>query len=70
VRSVDGEWRDIDSEYVETAFGQPNCIRTGARADLKHPAWRDGARSDELDEQGLWLSGVPGQLSRGVALIP
>ena len=30
----------------------------------------DRARSDELDEQRLWLPGVPGQLSRGVAVIP
>ena len=63
VGSFDGERRDIDSEYVETAFGQPNGIRTGTRADLKRPCWRDAARSDEPDEQRFWLSGVPGQLS-------
>src|SRR6516225_4940478 len=66
--SFDGEWRDIDPEYVETAFRHPNCIRAGTRADLKRRTWRDQARSDEFDEQRLWLPGVPGQLSRGVAL--
>ena len=70
VGSFDGERRDIDPEYVETAFGQPNGVRTGSRADLKRTSRRDAARSDELDEQRLWLSGVPGRLSRGVALIP
>ncbi len=66
----DGERRDINSEYIEAPFGQPNCICAGTRANLKCPGWRDPAGSDELDEQGLWLSGIPGQLSRSVAFIP
>jgi hypothetical protein len=70
VRSFDGDRRDIDSEYVKTAFCHPNCIRAGTGANLKRRTWRDRARCYELDEQGLWLPGVPGKLSRGVALIP
>jgi hypothetical protein len=54
----------------EAGIRWPNCIRASTRPDLKRRAWRDRARSDELDEQRLWLPGVPGQLSRGVALIP
>jgi hypothetical protein len=68
--SFDGERRDIASEYVEATFRHPNCIRTGTRADFKRSAWRDRARSDEIDEKRFWLPGVPGQLSRCVALIP
>jgi hypothetical protein len=58
---LDRQRRDIDSEYVETQFGQPNCIRAGPRADLKRRGWRDATRSDELDEQRFWLRSVPGQ---------
>ncbi len=36
--SLDGERRDIDSEYIETAFCHPNCIRAGACANLKRRA--------------------------------
>jgi hypothetical protein len=34
VGSFDPEWRDIDSEYIETKFRHPNCIRASARSDL------------------------------------
>ena len=43
VGSFDGERRDIDSEYVETVFGEPNCIRAGTGADLKRRSRRDTA---------------------------
>ena len=43
--------RNIDSEYIETAFSQPNCVRPGARADLERPPRRHAAQSDELNEQ-------------------
>jgi hypothetical protein len=50
IGSFDGKRRDIDSEYIKTAFCHPNCIRTGTCADLKRRAWRDRARRNELDE--------------------
>jgi hypothetical protein len=34
----DRKRRHIDSEYVEAAFGQPNCVRSRTRTDLKRPA--------------------------------
>jgi hypothetical protein len=49
----DRERGNIDSEHIEAALRQPNCVRPGARADLERPAWRDGPRRDELDEQRL-----------------
>ena len=48
----------------------PNCIRASTRADLKCRTWFDTVRSNELDEQRLWLPCVPGQLSRSVTLVP
>jgi hypothetical protein len=69
-RSLDRQRRDVDPEYVETAFRHPNCICASTRADLKRRTWLDPARSDELDKQRLWLPGIPWQLSRGVTLIP
>ena len=66
----DSERRDIDSEHFETVLRHPNRIGAGTRPDLKRRTWPDPARSDELDEHRFWLAGVPGQLSRGVALIP
>lgn len=68
--SFDGEGRHIDSEYIETAFGHPNCIGTSACANLKRRARPDRVRREELDKQRFWLPSVPRQLSRGVALIP
>ena len=61
VGSFDGEWRDIHSENVETVLGQPNGIRTAPISRARVGA--TPARSDELNEQRLWLSGVPGRLS-------
>jgi hypothetical protein len=43
VGSFDGERRNIHSDYVETAFGQPNCIRASTGADLKRRSRRHTA---------------------------
>ena len=68
--SFDGKRRDIDSEHVEPAFRHPNCVRSGPCTNLKRQGRHDRARGDEINEQGLGMPGVPGQLSRGVTLIP
>ena len=68
--SLDGERRNVDSQYVETLFRHPDCIRAGTCTDLKSRAWRDHAGFDELDEQRLRFPGAPGQVSCGVTVIP
>jgi hypothetical protein len=41
--SFDSERRNIDPLYVETMFGQPNCVRAGTGADFKRRGWFDPA---------------------------
>ena len=68
--SFDRERSDIDSQDVEASLGEPKGIRPRTRANLQRLGWRNATRSDEIDQQRLRLASVPGNLSRGVALIP
>ena len=70
VGSFDRKRGDIDAQYVEAALRQPKRIRPRTRADLERHGGLYAIRSDELDEQRLWLARIPGKLSRCVAFVP
>jgi hypothetical protein len=59
---------DIDAKYVEVALRQPNGIRPRTRRS--RALGLNATRSDELDEQRLWLACIPGKLSHCVTLVP
>jgi hypothetical protein len=66
----DRKWRNVDTQDLEAALGEPKSVRPCPGANFKCSRGPNATRSDELNQKRLRLSRVPRKRSRGVALIP
>src|SRR5690606_2813677 len=70
LRRLNRPWRKVQTVNLEALRRKPDSVSARSTAHLEGAPWCNHALFNELDEVGVWFTGVPRHLSVSVVSVP